>query len=231
MDFEGVLVCGRFALHSGMTAIQARFRVRGTPPPHAPRWNVRAGDLVPVIRAGKNGRREIVVLSWGFQLDYHLLDVSRGPVTEIPARNFRKAALLQSLFEAQRCIVPADAFYVSPEFATKTKHAPRPWAFALEDDALMGFAAIWTADLSGRTLGSVALVATSPNESVALLAQTMPTILFPEDEREWLSPSSDPYAAYNIIKPFPGELMRAWPVAPFSTEGGAEGPGALARVA
>jgi putative SOS response-associated peptidase YedK len=220
-------MCGRFALHSDMTAIQARFRVRGsTPASHAPRWNLRAGDLVPVIRAGRGGRREIVFLSWGFQLDYHLLDVSKGPATQIPGRNFRKAALLQSLFGSQRCIVPADAFYVSPDFAPKTKHAARPWAFALDDDALMGFAAVWTADPAGRSAGSVTLVGTSPNESVALLTDTMPAILFPENEREWLSAATDPYAAYNIIKPFPGELMRAWPVAH-----AADGPDALARVA
>ena len=55
----------------------------------------------------------------------------------------------------------------------------------------------------------------------------MPAILFPEHEREWLSANTSSSAAYNLIKPYPADLMRAWPVA--QVQG--EGPGLLARVA
>ena len=170
-------------------------------------------------------------LQWGLSIDYHLLDSTKGPATQIPARSLKRAALLQALFETQRCIIPADAFYVTPAFLPKGKRAPRPWAFALDDDSVMGIAGLWVADPSGRSAGSVAMIATSPNESVVLLSETMPTILFPEDEREWLSHATDPDAAYNIIKPFPAEMMRAWPVAPVEGDVAGDGPERLARVA
>jgi putative SOS response-associated peptidase YedK len=214
-------MCERFALHSNMAAIRKRFRLRGIGAHEwTPRWNIAAGDKVPVICRGRGGRREIALLSFGLELDYHLLDRTKGPATALPARSLRRAALLQSLFASQRCIVPADAFYVTPERA-------RPWAFAEDDTALMGIAAVWVPDPYDDAKGSFAIVTTGPNESVALLSEAMPAILFPEHEREWLSSRTDPYDAYHLIKPYPAELMRAWPVA--AREG--DGPDLLARVA
>jgi putative SOS response-associated peptidase YedK len=95
-----------------------------------------------------------------------------------------------------------------------------PWAFALDDAAMIGIAGLWIGD-------SFAIVSTSPNESVALMDENMPAILFPDDEREWLDSGAEFYDAYNLLKPFPAELMRAWPVAEHS----GDGPDLLQRVA
>lgn len=220
-------MCERFALHSNMETIRTRFRVRTKARIEwHPRWNLRRGDRVPVIRRAENGRREIVRLKWGLELDYHLLDASKGPPTSLASRSLKRAALLQALFETQRCILPLDAFYVTPAYAPKA----RPWAFSCIEDEPLGIAAIWVPDGSGKHDGSVALVTTSPNESVALLAETMPAILFEEDEKPWLSAASDPYYAHRLIKPYPADLMRGWPVA-HAGGGKTDGPGLLARVA
>ena len=141
----------------------------------------------------------------------------------IEARSLKRGALLQALFETQRCIVPLDAFYVTPSYTKAT----RVWAFSLDEDAPMGIAAIWTPALKRPGSGSFAMVATSPNESIALLGNSMPAILFPEHEREWLSANTPAGAAYNLIKPYPADLMRAWPVAPLKSDG----PELLARIA
>jgi putative SOS response-associated peptidase YedK len=213
----------RFALHSDIETIRARFRLRGkSSESWAPRWNIGAGDEVPVIRRGRGGQREIVAMRFGLELDYHLLDRSKGAAANIAAASLRRAALLEALFDTQRCIVPADAFYVLPE-----AKSARPWAFAEDDAALLGFAALWAADLRDPSHRTFAIITTGPNESVALLSESMPAILFPEDEREWLSAGTHPYEAYNLVKPYPAELLRAWPVA--SLQG--DGPDLLARVA
>ena len=217
-------MCERFALHSDMASVRARFGVRAKVRSEwTPRWNLERGDETPIIRRGENGRREIAVLKWGLELDHPLLNVSEGSATTIAARSLKRGALLKSLFESKRCILPLDAFYVTPSFATKA----RPWAFALDDAQTMGAAAIWLSDPKVNGAGHFAIISTSPNESIALLNEFMPAILFPEHEREWLSAKTSSNAAYNLIKPYPADLMRAWPVARVK----GEGPGLLARVA
>ncbi len=217
-------MCERFALHSDMALIRARFSVRTKACSEwMPRWNLERGDEAPVIRRGENGRREIAVLRWGLALDHPLLEVNEGAVTTIAARSLKRGALLKSLFESKRCILPLDAFYVTSPFAPKA----RPWAFSLDEENTMGVAAIWLPGPLRNGAGNFALISTSPNESIALLSDAMPAILFPEHEREWLSAGTSSRAAYNLIKPYPADLMRAWPVA---HEKG-DGPNLLARVA
>jgi putative SOS response-associated peptidase YedK len=217
-------MCEHFALHSDIETIKTRFRVRAKACPEwSPRWNLTRGDAVPVIRRGENGRREIALLKWGLEIDYHLLDASEGPPLMLGARSLKRAALLQALFETQRCLVPLDAFYVTPSYAA----GARPWAFSCIEDEPLGVAAIWLPDPAGRHAGSFAIVANSPNESIALLAETMPAILFEEDEKPWFSAGTDPYSAHRLLKPYPADLMLGWPVAERITDG----PDALARVA
>jgi putative SOS response-associated peptidase YedK len=214
-------MCSRLACFSDAATTAARFSVRGAcRSPIAPAWNITAGDLVSVVRQGGNGRRELTALRWGLAVDHHLLGGGSGPAISVSALNIRRAALLQAIFPTNRCVVAVDAFYAGP--AAKAAHA---WAFARSDDAIMGFAALWMADAAG--IDRVAIITTGPNESVALLQDSMPAILFPEDERAWLRGSTDPYAAHNLIMPHPAEMMRAWPVA----QSAADGPQRLHRVA
>jgi putative SOS response-associated peptidase YedK len=217
-------MCARFALHSDAASIRARFEIRTKVRTlWSPRWNLKRGDEAPIVCRGKNGRRELMLLKWGLELDHPLLETKGGPATGVAARSLKRGAALNALFETRRCIAPIDAFYATPPFASKTHH----WAFARDDATIMGVAAIWLPDPDRDKSGHFAIILTSPNESVALLNETMPAVLFQEQEREWLSKNTSTDAAYNLIKPFPADLMHAWPVAKLS----GEGPGLLARVA
>ena len=217
-------MCERFALHSDLASIRVRFGVRiKIRFEWSPRWNLRRGDKAPIVRRGKNGRREIALLKWGVGLDHPLLQAGDGPATTISAYKLKRGALLHSLFETRRCIVPIDAFYVTPPFTSKA----HTWAFAQHDATTMGAAAIWCPKSDQNEAGQFAIILTTPNESVALLEECMPAILFAEQEREWLSKNTSTETAFHLIKPYPADLMHAWPVAQLS----GEGPGLLARVA
>jgi putative SOS response-associated peptidase YedK len=210
------------ARYSDTAALCTRFGVRGRPAhDFKPSWKIGAGDGTAIIRRGARGRREVVPAAFGFVLDHPVLDYADGPAVTVPARLLRRSAFLQDLFMGNRCIVPMDAFYAGP--AAKGAHL---WAFALTDSGIMGAAGLWLHDAkSGRD--TCAVITTGPNESVALLQDWMPAILIAEDERAWISAATDPYAAYNVIMPYPAESMRAWPVA---AEAG-NGPETLRRVA
>jgi len=207
----------RMARHSDAAAMCARFSVRARPPSAPPpTWNLAAGMIAPVVQRFPRKRRELALMRWGLEIDHHLLGGTMDAAV-VPAAAIYRAALLESLFLSNRCIVPVDAFYVGPAAWAR---GGRPWAFAMEDGAMIGIAGIWTGD-------GFALISTSPNESVALMDDHMPAILFPEDEREWLDHGTGFYDAFNLLKPFPAELMRAWPV----SQAGADGPDLLRRVA
>jgi putative SOS response-associated peptidase YedK len=134
-------MCERFALYSDMASIRTRFRVQTKPVcAWIPRWNLARGDEIPIIRRGKNGRREITGLNWGLAINHPLLECENGPATSIAARSLKRGALLKTLFETQRCILPLDAFYLTPSYAK----AARPWAFALDEECL------WALPPSGR---------------------------------------------------------------------------------
>jgi putative SOS response-associated peptidase YedK len=209
-------MCNRMVRTSELSLLCTRFSVRARPSIAArPTWNLSPGDATPVVRRNRRARRELAMLRWGVKLDHPLFGAK--PATSLPAGSLGRAALLESLFLTNRCIVPADAFFMGPAAWAKGAH---PWAFTLNDAGVIGIAGLWLGE-------SFAIISTSPNESVALMDETMPAILFPEDEREWLDPDAGFYDAYNLLKPFPAELMRAWPVAGH----GNDGPDVLRRVA
>lgn len=220
-------MCNRLVRSSESATICARFSVRTRPiPPAVTSWNVRARHRLPVIRMAANRRRELALLKWGLELDHHALSTEDGVIVAITALELRRAALLQDLFSTNRCIVPVDAFYAGPPQHARGGHH---WAFALDDSSIMGVAAMWLPHADGTD--RCAIITTGPNESLALVDERMPAILYPEDERAWLAPSTNPYAAYNLIMPYPAEMMRGWPVAKAREASLLDGPELLRRVA
>ena len=101
-------MCERFALHSDMASIRARFRVQTKPAGEwTPRWNLAHGDEIPIIRRGKNGRREITGLKWGLAFNHPLLECENGPATSIAARSLkRSAAFCRSMRFTSRPLMP-----------------------------------------------------------------------------------------------------------------------------
>jgi putative SOS response-associated peptidase YedK len=208
-------MCTRMARESSIATIAARFGARGRWPECAAA-SLSAGDATPVVRWGARGKREIAMLRWGM-LSEHPLAHGSGPLTTIAARSVDRAALLQELFPEHRCIVPVDAFHAGP--VAWAKNAP-VWEFRLFDDTLMGIAGLWFAD-------RFAIITTGPNESVALIEDAMPAILYPRDEAAWLNPRTHPYKAHRLIMPYPAESMRALPI----PAGKGKAPDLLHRVA
>jgi putative SOS response-associated peptidase YedK len=188
---------------TSVAAISERFGVRGRPAEIAACAEITSGSLTPIVRS-RGGKREVASLLWGLTGAHPLGD---APVTAVTARSIDRMALLQDLFPTQRCIVPVDAFFAGP--VAWARAAP-VWEFRLLDEGLMGIAGIWLG-LPGE-VESFAIITTGPNESVALIEDAMPAILYPRDEAQWLSPRTDPYRAHCLLMPYPAEKMRARPL-------------------
>ena len=64
------------------------------------------------------------------------------------------------------------------------------------------------ADL-GRVGPTFVVITTDANELLAQIHNRMPLILAPSDYARWLSDEPDPR---DLLRPFPAEPMRMWPI-------------------
>jgi putative SOS response-associated peptidase YedK len=67
----------------------------------------------------------------------------------------------------------------------------------------------WKELASGEWIRTFATITTDTNELVAEIHDRMPLILSPGDYARWLSDEPDPR---DLMRPFPAEPMRMWPI-------------------
>jgi putative SOS response-associated peptidase YedK len=103
----------------------------------------------------------------------------------------------------------ADGFF---EWRSLPEGGKQPMYMRLKDGSLFAFAGLYTPGKDG-TPPSCAIVTTTANDLVAPIHARMPTLLAPEDEAVWLDPTlTDPGAVLPRLRPYPSELMTAFPV-------------------
>lgn len=113
----------------------------------------------------------------------------------------------------KRCLILADGFYEwkgAPGRKTKT-----PFFIHMKDRKPFAFAGLWDSwnGPDGSQIKSCTIITTVPNELMAIIHSRMPAILHPRDYARWLDPSPQtPDQLKPLIKPFPAEMMNAYPV-------------------
>jgi putative SOS response-associated peptidase YedK len=156
------------------------------------------------------GKREFALMRWGL-VPAWAKDAKFGYAT-INARAEEAASkpAYRDALKKRRCMIPADAFYEWERLDSKTK---RPFAFGLTGGDPFAFAGLWESWLpkDGAPLETFTILTTDSNE-VVTIHNRMPVILEPKDYDRWLDPGDPARAPVDLLRPFPGELMRAWKV-------------------
>ena len=93
--------------------------------------------------------------------------------------------------------------------AIKGQKAKQPYAIAMQDGSPFGIGALTGGASSGEWVRTFAIITTDANELVAEIHDRMPLILAPADYSRWLSDEPDPG---DLMRPFPAEPMRMWPI-------------------
>lgn len=154
-------------------------------------------------------QREIALLRWGLvpfwakdeKISYSTFNARGEEVATKPA--FKEA------FKARRCLVLADGFYEWKKIDAKTK---QPYRFTLGNGGPFAFAGLWERWTRGpEPIESFTIITTAANELVAEIHYRMPVILDPSDYDTWLR-AKDPAEAQSLLKPFPADRMKAYPV-------------------
>ena len=105
-------------------------------------------------------------------------------------------------YRRRRCILPVDGFFEWK--AIKGQKAKHPYAIAMKDGRPFGIGGLWEnwkEPTSGEWIRTFAIITTDANELVAEIHDRMPLILAPDEP--------DPP---ELMRPFPADPMRMWPI-------------------
>ena len=206
-------MCGRFTLFEADKILSKEFGVSGVPP-LSPRYNIAPSQPVAAVRAtSTEGGREFALLRWGLIPSWSKDPVIGNRLINARGETLAEKPAFRGSLKYKRCLILADGFYEwkgAPGRKTKT-----PFFIHMKDRKPFAFAGLWDSWNSpdGAQVKSCAIITTTPNELMSIIHNRMPAILHPRDYAKWLDPSPQtPDQLKPLIKPFPAEMMNAYPV-------------------
>jgi putative SOS response-associated peptidase YedK len=188
---------------------------RGLELPGFENYNAAPTQRLPVVRIGRDGRPEAVLLRWGLvpswaddpKIGSRLINARGETVAEKPA--FRSA------FRRRRCLVPMRGFY---EWQARTtpegRPAKLPHYIHLPDVPVFAAAGLhetWRSP-DGEEVQTYAIVTTGPNGVTESVHDRMPAILDDAAAGVWLDPRSPAAELLPLLEPYPAERMAKYPV-------------------
>jgi putative SOS response-associated peptidase YedK len=200
-------MCGRYTLRTKMNLLLSQFAAElAYESEYEARYNVAPTQVVPAVRLGENGSRQLVGLRWGLipswskdaKIAYSTINARADSLATKPA--FRSA------FKNRRCLVVADGYY---EWLKDGKEK-QPIYYEVDGGQPFAFAGLW--ECWPGPLGqnapveSCTIITTDANELAREVHDRMPAILDAKDYDAWLSCIDVP------LVPFPAERMTARPV-------------------
>ena len=206
-------MCGRFVLKAPFSELVKLYNLTNIGVNLEPRYNVAPTLDIPVVRSRSEHGRTLDMLRWGLvpwwakdtKIGYSTINAKAETIATKPA--FRDA------FKARRCIIPADAFYEWKKLDVKRK---QPYAIVPTKEPVFSFAGLWERwhnKATDERLTTCTIITTEPNELCAPIHNRMPAILGPESFSKWLGEeNASGQELMSLLKPYPAERMRAYPI-------------------
>jgi putative SOS response-associated peptidase YedK len=207
-------MCARYVRSLNPEGIIEEFNDLRLPAVHfplPPSYNVAPQTTQPVIRVGpESGRPELSLMIWGLVPFW-----SKSPKTPQPLINARAEGIdskpaFREPMKSRRCLVPVNLFY---EWRKLPRGEKQPYAFALRSGCPFLLAGLWDRwRSSDKVLDTFTIVTTDPNNLVKRLHDRMPCILDRKDYFRWLDSQTAEQLPTDLLRPFPDDQMRSWPV-------------------
>jgi putative SOS response-associated peptidase YedK len=207
-------MCGRFII-GNQAAIEREFSIVHPLWTFQPSYNVAPTHSVPVIRM-QDDQRTGVMLRWGLIPWFAKGTPPHYSTINATIENLERGAAWRGPWSrAQRCIMPASAFY---EWHMGEDGKKNPFLIKLADQELFGFAALWDRSIKpdGAVIESCALITMPGNELMRHVHNTgahpfrMPALLAKEDREQWLA--GTPIEAKAALKQYPTARMLTYQV-------------------
>jgi putative SOS response-associated peptidase YedK len=184
-------MCGAYGFSvKDAQEVYVRFNIENTLEDFRPRFNIRPGQMNPVVTSHSPNR--ISRMFWGLIPHFAQDKNYKYKTINAKAETVAKLPTFRGSLRHKRCIVPATGFF-EPDKKHFSK-PPFPWHyFQLKDQQIFGFAGlydIWQDKHSETRIISYTIITTTPNSLVGKYHERMPVILEKDDEETWLNPDN-----------------------------------------
>lgn len=206
-------MCGRFTLTVDPAQAQENFNNFTFPEKFAPRFNI--APTQPILAIPNDEKFTADFFIWGLIPMWAKDPAIGNRLINARAETLAEKPSFRGSLKYKRCLILADGFYEWK--SSDGKKSKTPFFIHMKDRKPFAFAGLWDSWNSpeGSQLKTCTIITTEPNELMSLLHNRMPVILHPRDYDKWLDPSSQtPDQLIPLLKPFPAEMMDAYPVTP-----------------
>ena len=201
-------MCGRFSIFADPERLAERFDASLPEEGLRPRYNAAPTQNLPVIL--NEDERHIQLLRWGL-VPFWAEDPAIGSrMINARSETLAEKPSFRTPLKKRRCLVLADGFY---EWQ-KTPDGKVPMRITLKTSEPFAMAGLWETwkEPTGDLLRTFTIITTSPNDLLEPIHNRMPVILPREHEAIWLDNDADQGIWLDMLRPYPAELMTAYPV-------------------
>jgi len=179
---------------------------------------------LPVYRLHPERGREVVRLHWGLIPSWTKETAIGARMINARAETLAQKPAFRTAFRRRRCLVPMLGFYEWQKVASrKVPYYVHPLKSELF--AAAGLYEYWPGTNGTEPVESYTVITTDANETMARLHDRMPVILHERNYEAWLDPKNENTdALQKLLRPYPAEEMRAYPVSPRVNNVKNEGP-------
>ena len=199
-------MCGRYTMASPEEWIREELDLFELPDDYRPRYNIApTQDVLAVIRADDGLRAGW--LRWGLIPSWAKDPAIGNRMINARAETIASKPAFRDAFRRRRCLIVADGFYEWQEVGS----ARVPMWIHRASHRPFTFAGIWDRwkPPEGEPIFSCAIITTEANDALRPIHERMPVILPPEDRATWLDPDADPETLAALLRPYPGDDLRA----------------------
>ena len=203
-------MCGRFSIFADPERLAERFDASLPEEGLRPRYNAAPTQNLPVILNEDADRRQIQLLRWGL-VPFWAEDPAIGSrMINARSETLAEKPSFRTALKKRRCLVLADGFY---EWQ-KTAGGKAPMRITLKSGEPFALAGLWETwkEPTGDLLRTFTIITTSPNELLEPIHNRMPVILPREHEAIWLDNAADQAIWLDMLRPYPADLLTAYPV-------------------
>jgi len=204
-------MCGRFTLTVNPAEVQETFSPYTFPQKFSPRFNIAPTQPVLVIPNDDQNTADFFV--WGLIPMWAKDPAIGNKLINARGETLEEKPAFRGSLKYKRCLIIADGFYEWK--GAEGKKVKTPFFIHMKDRKPFAFAGLWDSwnTPDGSLIKSCTIITTEPNELTGIIHNRMPVILHPRDYAKWLDPSPQtPDQLKPLLKPYPADLMDAYPV-------------------
>lgn len=174
-----------------------------------PSFNIAPTHRHPIVTQEDAGH--FIYARWGL-IPFWAKDPGIGSkMINARVESLREKTSFKTALIKRRCIVPMDGFY---EWKLNSAGKKQAYRIGLQSGEVFFMAGIYDRwkDPQGETIQSFSIITGPANDFMKTYHDRMPALLIQDHEKLWLDESLRESQIDEMLLPFPGELMRAYPV-------------------